>query len=268
MAEATPPVVIVPGTPAHDAAMVAKVDAAAAASAAAVTPTPIVGAPAVVPDVAVRPAHIPEKFWDAGKGEVNVEALAKSYTELEKGKGTPAPVVPGTPAPVVVEGKPDMAALSAEFAGAGALSEASYAALAAAGLDKGTVDTYIEGQKALAATRDNAGFELAGGKDQFTAMSAWAASSMTAEDITVLNAGLAGNAAQMKQAVTSLKAQYEAANGREPTLVKGGATSGTGTDAAFASRAEVTAAMRDPRYKADPAYRASVERRVGAMQVF
>lgn len=31
-----------------------------------------------------RPDHIPEKFWDAEKGEVRLDALAKSYSEAEK----------------------------------------------------------------------------------------------------------------------------------------------------------------------------------------
>ena len=33
---------------------------------------------------APRPEHIPEKFWDATKGEVNLEEFGKSYTNLEK----------------------------------------------------------------------------------------------------------------------------------------------------------------------------------------
>ena len=31
-----------------------------------------------------RPDFIPEKFWDATKGEVNLEEFGKSYTNLEK----------------------------------------------------------------------------------------------------------------------------------------------------------------------------------------
>ena len=31
-----------------------------------------------------RPAHVPAKFWDAAKGEINHEAWAKSYTGLEQ----------------------------------------------------------------------------------------------------------------------------------------------------------------------------------------
>ena len=45
-----------------------------------------------------RPAHIPEKFWNAEKGEVNVEAMAKSYAELEASRSKPSIAQPGTPA--------------------------------------------------------------------------------------------------------------------------------------------------------------------------
>jgi len=55
-------------------------DAAAAAVAAANKPQ--------------RPAHIPEKFWNAEKGEVNTEAMAKSYTELEASRNKPAATPP------------------------------------------------------------------------------------------------------------------------------------------------------------------------------
>lgn len=36
-----------------------------------------------------RPDYIPEKFWDAEKGEVRIDGLAKSYTELEKNRVNP-----------------------------------------------------------------------------------------------------------------------------------------------------------------------------------
>lgn len=36
-----------------------------------------------------RPAHIPEKFWDADAGTIRVDEMAKSYAELEKMKSAP-----------------------------------------------------------------------------------------------------------------------------------------------------------------------------------
>ena len=39
------------------------------------------GPPAETPE---RPAHVPEKFWDADTGRIRTEALLKSYAELER----------------------------------------------------------------------------------------------------------------------------------------------------------------------------------------
>ena len=44
--------------------------------------------PAAAPTKPTRPEWCPEKFWNADKGEVNSEAMAKSYTEVEKKIGT------------------------------------------------------------------------------------------------------------------------------------------------------------------------------------
>lgn len=44
-------------------------------------------APSDPPAAPVRPDFLPEKFWDAEKGEPRLEGLAKSYGELEKTRG-------------------------------------------------------------------------------------------------------------------------------------------------------------------------------------
>ncbi|RUT86780.1 hypothetical protein, partial [Mesorhizobium sp. M7A.T.Ca.US.000.02.2.1] len=46
-----------------------------------------------------RPAHIPEKFWDADTKSVRTEALLQSYGELEKKVGAPKEEVQTPPAP-------------------------------------------------------------------------------------------------------------------------------------------------------------------------
>jgi len=40
--------------------------------------------PETTSEIASRPEHVPEKFWDAEKGEIRTEAALKSYGELEK----------------------------------------------------------------------------------------------------------------------------------------------------------------------------------------
>jgi len=50
---------------------------------------------ATTPGTGNRPAEVPEKFWDAERGELRVDALLKSYRELERRMsqrgGRPAP---------------------------------------------------------------------------------------------------------------------------------------------------------------------------------
>jgi hypothetical protein len=75
-----------PGTPEHDAAMAKKFEGGDAA-------------PNATPDPAKpqKPEGIPDKFWNAEKGEVDVAGLAKSYSELEKARTKapePKPVAP------------------------------------------------------------------------------------------------------------------------------------------------------------------------------
>jgi hypothetical protein len=195
------------------------------------------------------------------------DALLKSYTELESTRVKPEipPAPPETPQ--VPPSKIDTASMAREFADTGALSEARYAELAASGVDKATVDSYIAGQLALATARDSEGFNLAGGKEAYTAMAAWAQANMSADDLAAFDSAVTGSPAQMRQAITALKSQYTAANGSIPQL-NNGVPSGSGGETAFASRAEVTAAIRDSRYRADPAYRSMVERRIGLMEVF
>jgi hypothetical protein len=245
-----------PGTPEYDAAMAAKFDQAQGAQ----------------PVAATKPEGIPDKFWDAEKGEVRTADLLKSYQELEKMRmpaapAAPAPAPEGTPPAAPEGGAPDAQQVleskglnfdqfSTEFATNGALGEESYQALEKAGIPKDVVDAYIEGQVALASARDNVGYEVAGGKESFNAMAAWAVQTLPVADREAFNKAVAGSEAEMRQAVTALRAQYEAANGRAPQLL-GGQSAASGSQG-YESRAQMVADMKDPRYQKDPAFRAKV----------
>lgn len=43
---------------------------------------------APMPEMPTRPGHVPEKFWDAEEGSVRVDALLRSYAELERHLGS------------------------------------------------------------------------------------------------------------------------------------------------------------------------------------
>lgn len=238
----------------HDAAMAAKVDALDAA---------VKGVPPVAPPEEPQPPATTPPEATPPAADAPPEAPAGDPAKPDE---TPPAEVP--PKPAEAGGKVDISALEREFAEQGALSEASYKALADLGFDKSVVDAYAAGQVALAAARDAEGFALAGGKEQYQAMGQWAATALPAAEVEAFDAAVtSGDPQRMKQAILSLKAQYTEAAGSMPQL-NNGVPSGLAGESAFASRAEVTAAMRDPRYGRDPAYRAMVERRIGLMDTF
>lgn len=247
--------------------------AAALAEAAAKAPTTTeeaLLAKAEAERTAQRPSGLPEKFssW---------EDMAKAYAELEAKQSAPkeeAPVDADAEAAAAAEAAEaeakakeaedaapkavDLKSLTDEFQTAGALSEASYADLAAKGFDKATVDQFIAGQQLLADAATKRITDEAGGEENIQRMFAWASTAMTPAEIDTYNASFANadvNAAVL--AMGQLKAKYEAANGKTGKLLEGKGASAT-VDT-YGSWAEVTVDMGDPRYRADPAFRAKVE---------
>ena len=67
-------------------------------------------------------------------------------------------------------------------------------------------------------------------------------------------------------AVRGLYSQFASAGGKAPNLIQGN-TSGSAVKP-FNAAAQVTEAMRDPRYKNDPAYRKTVEDRLAVTSSF
>ena len=213
-----------------------------------------------------RPAWLPAGFDTP-------EAFAKAYTELAA-KGAPAADAPpaGT-APTLseVEGKVSDAGLSmdefvSEFEKSGALSAESYAKLAKGGLDKGFVDSFIAGQQALQQNFVSSVHETVGGSAEFAKVQNWARANLSPGEAAAFNSVMEkGDLETSKLAVRGLQARYVAANGEAPTLIGGGAGAAPG---GFESTAQVTAAMSDPRYRTDSAYRDGVIAKLGRSNVF
>lgn len=217
------------------------------------------------PDEPVKPDWCPDKFWD-GK-QVNQEALAKSYTELESKQGKPKKDTSEIPNPddaerAVTDAGLDFNALTDEYAKNGELSAESYEALEKAGIEKDVVDDYIAGQEARASLAVKELQDTIGGPSKYSEMISWAADSLSESEIDAFNANVnSGNMDQAKLAVQGLFAKYEKASGTDPKLTFGD-NQATKSGESFASWAEVTAAMKDERYSKDPAYRTKVEQKI------
>jgi hypothetical protein len=246
-----------PGTPEYDAAMVAK---------AGLTPAPAAPAEGTVKIGEQTPA--PAENLLAGKFK-DAAALEAAYKELEKKLGTPPPpadpaltpkIEPATEAQDVVQRAGlKQEDLAMEYAKDGKLSDASYTKLAAVGVTKPMVDAYLNSAQAEVTAFNGKVYAMAGGEAEFTALAKWAANNVPKSTLEAYNAAIdSGNLGQIQLAVSAFKGAYQNAN---PTLL-GGAQSTAAVG--FRSAAEQNAAIQDPRYKKDEAYREDVYKRIGA----
>jgi hypothetical protein len=209
---------------------------------------------------------IPEKFG----GDVN--KLAQAYTELERAfhaKSTPKPAdTPTTPAAAPTASAAtetpkglDMGALAQEFTEKGALSEETYTKLAGQGFDKQTVDTFIAGQQALAATVRADIASVAGGEENLNKVLEWAQANLSPSQLAAYEAATATkNVELVKLSLQGIVAAYS--KGAEPSFITGSPAPVQGNFAPFQSNAEMVAAINDPRYAKDPAYRNQVAQRL------
>jgi len=244
----------------HDQKMIDKVDAA--------SNPPIEGTEGTPPED--RPQWLPEKFKSP-------EDMAKAYAELKSklGKAKPAdppavdPAVtpPADPQAALADKGLDLQDFSSEFAQRGELSAESYEKLSKAGYSRQIVDQYIDGQRAVAARFETDIMSEVGGAEKYSEITAWAKASLTPQEIAAYNAAVSsGNADQAKLAALGLGAKFERANGSDPKRLLGGQSAGSTGDV-YESMAQVTAAMKDPLYKADPAFRAKVQSKLARSNV-
>lgn len=208
-----------------------------------------------------RPEWLPEKFQSA-------EDLAKAYSELESklGNNEPAEATEEAAREAVDEVGLDFDSMSSEFWENNGLSDATYDKLAAAGIPSDVVDAFIDGQMAVADQARNEAFNMVGGEQQYVEMVEWAQNNLSENEIMAYNQAVeSGDPNATKLAISGLQAQYRMDNGQEPNLISGEAVSAS--SGAFQSVAELTAAMADPRYSRDPAYRKQVSDKLARSSV-
>jgi|TARA_R110002073_G_scaffold278917_1_gene442683 hypothetical protein len=213
-----------------------------------------------------RPEWLDEKFD-------NPEDMAKAYKELQKKMSEPkadkkaAKKSVEEPAGAEVTTGAIESARN-EFSESGELSDSTFDALEAAGLPRAFVEQYINGQEAMSIQQASSIQESIGGAGNYEAMAEWASENMADGDLDAFNAIVEGpSVEQARITVKGMYAQFQAAGGKGPALVQG-STSGDSGVKPFGSTAQVTEAMRDPRYASDPAYRENVEKRMSVSSIF
>jgi hypothetical protein len=219
------------------------------------------------------PAPAPEKLL-AGKYKT-AEDLENAYKALEARLGAPKDTAATTPAPTPTDATQaptdapkgiDYRAIGDEIAASGDVSADTRAALAKTGMPDSMIDTVVQGLKNQYTEMQNQAYEVAGGKEQFEVMREWAKTNLSDTEKNFLQAQTAAGKEQAMLAVQALRSRYEAVNGKPPAvLVDGNKTS---SNVGYESRYQMVADMRNPLYKADPAFRAKVEQRIMATTTF
>ena len=132
---------------------------------------------------------------------------------------------------------------------------------------KDLVDAYIEitknnPQAATAQQVDISDAEVnqiqnsVGGEGKYNDLVNWASNNLQQNEIDTFDSIVnSGNSTAIQLAVAGLKSRYETANGYEGRMLTGNSAPSTDT---FRSQQELVAAMGDPRYDNDPAYRQDV----------
>lgn len=217
-----------------------------------------------------RPEWLPEKFK-------SVEDMAKAYSALEGKLGQPQQEQEEVDEDVTNQSASEVSevlgangidfdVLQQEYAELGGLSEDAYAALEEAGFPESVVDQWIAGQEAMSQQVQAEMHSLVGGSEQYQELVGWAADALPDNEIDAFNATMETQDPNMiRLAIQGLNARYrsEAA----PNLIEG-STGAVSTGGKFSSNAELTAAMGDPRYAKDPAYRQQVADKLARSSLF
>ena len=154
------------------------------------------------------------------------------------------------------------------YANDGALSEetiSKFTEMSSQDLVSAYMEMYENGQINQAQTQAaemsdaqvNSVMNSAGGESNYNQIVEWAASNLSDRQIDAFDSVVdSGNPAAIGIAFQGLQSAYNEANGYEGRMLQGRAPSSAGET--FRSQAELVAAMGDPRYDNDPAYRADV----------
>jgi len=190
------------------------------------------------------------------KTETEVEEETTTEEEVEEGSESEEDTLEDEAEEAVEQAGLNMEDLQAEFDKDGQLSSESYLALERAGIPKSTVDNYINGLQAQSQLIEMKAYETVGGKENYQAITSWAADNLSEDEIEAFNSSLGNpSGAQFRLALQGLQARYQTQNGSMTDNIGG---LGRGSIEVFESLEQVRVAMSDKRYSTDKAYQKQV----------
>lgn len=234
-----------PGTPEYDQAMAAKYVEANATE--PVTETP-------ADPVSEEPK--PEEKTDDQSDKTPSLKIEKDESEGETTE-TEAKEEEAAPAPIPAE-LFDKA--TEEFNTSGDLTEETIEGFVSKGIPREFIDNYVAGLRALQTQAVAEAHSIVGGEDNWTAMMTWA-KGLPEADIEAFNEAVT-NPKTSALAIQGLYSRFTAENGSEAPSASANAERGAIDGDVYQSTAEMTADMRDPRYKTDAAFRSNVEQKI------
>ena len=196
---------------------------------------------------------IPENGY-LDDGSINYDTVTETYGAAVTEKLKAAGVDPWT--------------ISSQFhESGGEITDEMVSTLTKAGFSEKAVRSYFAGRASeqgysgsaedITESQINDIKQSVGGDQTYANVVNWAKSSLDQEQTNAFDEVVnTGSIAAIKLAVAGLKAQYDNANGVEGRMVTGKAPVNSGD--IYRSQAELVAAMNDPRYDRDPAYRQDV----------
>ena len=196
-----------------------------------------------------------------GQSEPDYEESDDGYAEEEEGDEEVSPYAPATS--LINEASEEY------YANDGTLSEETiqkFTEMSSTDL----VNAYLEIQQnnpqaqvnyEMSEAQVNSVQNAAGGEANYQTVTDWAANNLSESEINAFDSVVdTGNVAAIGIAFQGLQAKYNDANGYEGRMLQGRQPAQTGN--VFRSQAELVAAMGDPRYETDPAYRADIIQRL------
>ncbi len=215
-----------------------------------------------------RPEWLPEGFKTPEEFRAAYDKLSTTEAKPEGEAEAKEPEVPDAAKQLEEKGF-SLSDLEAEWrANGGKLTDASRDALISKGFNEADIQTYAAGREAQAKVEIDSITGALGGAEKFAEVLEWAKTGVSEAEGRAFNSAMdRATTIEEKQLVAAgLHAKYVSANGSAPNLVR--VPSAQANTEAYVSRAQLTADMRDPRYKSDPAFRARVASKLERSEVF